>query len=62
MRFRNEQNRTLQAKKKICKKKQGNLKDRHLINAENQVLIMLGKLLSRHLLKENRITLSMYQK
>ena len=44
------------------REKQGNLKDRHLINAKNQILIISGNLISRHLLKVNRITSGMYQK
>jgi len=44
------------------RKKQGNLKDRHLINAKNEILIISGNLISRHLLKVNRITFGMYQK
>ena len=60
--FRNKQNRALQAKRSEICKRQGSSKDRHLLNAKNQVLIISGNLISRHLLKVNRITLSMYQK
>ena len=60
--FRNEKSRALQAKRLENMQKTSQSQRQAFINAKNRVLILLGKLLSRYLLKVNRITLRMYQK